>query len=598
MSTYHIRGKNKTVNIDDGDPLAVGGEGKIFIDGGMVYKIYLNPDYMIPDAKIDELKLLTRSNIIKPEDVLLDGNNRPVGINMKYVDGHPLCKLFVNKFKKEHNVDNRVLFKIIDISKETVVHIHDKSFLMVDGNEGGYIVSKDFTNVFFIDVNAYQTPHFPADAIKLFIKDFHTQGYTEYTDWFSWGVVMCWLLVGIHPFKGTHPKYPGKDLDVTLQRMKDNVSIYNKDVRMPALFSRNLHAIPSNYTHWFIDEFEKGKRTLPPGMPTQIMITPVYTKIIRGTKNFDIVELKSFDGDVLQFRKIAGRSIITIREDSPSTFGNDVNIFSHFVDSVKIVQLSDRHDKSVQTMGDVILDPLNLKPILISTCSDNEAETKARNCIFSETPDLFKFGCGLSATSRFVSNNILYVKNGKHLYEMDFRSINGKILVSHNKVWNVLRDSSKMFDGFLGQRGLDKVFLYIPFPDNHIFVVKQIPELNSYRLVEGKYQNGVCMIIGKTRSEYDKIILRFLIDGTYDCRIIKDVDLGSINFAVLDNGICASLEVADGNSTLDLFRNKPFKPEIKSISDPDLNADMSLWKDGTNLLFSSGHKLYGIKMRK
>jgi len=61
---YFVRGKQ--INLDQNNFVAKGGEGRIFQLGGVCYKIYENPNKMIPEAKIKELQILNSPNIVKP----------------------------------------------------------------------------------------------------------------------------------------------------------------------------------------------------------------------------------------------------------------------------------------------------------------------------------------------------------------------------------------------------------------------------------------------------------------------------------------------------------------------------------------------------
>jgi hypothetical protein len=575
MAKYLIRGKNKVVDLNISDPLAVGGEGKIFLQGSTIYKIYLNPDDMIPDGKIRELKSLTRDNIIKPEDVILDSNRKPVGITMPYVDGHPLCKFFVDRFRKKNNVDKDFDSRMISISKDTITHIHNKNCLMVDGNEMGYIVSKDFKNVYFIDINAYQTPSYPADAINILVKDFHSDKFSEITDWFSWAVVICWLMTGIHPYKGGHPSYMDQSEADLIERMKKNVSIFNSNALLPSFVKNKISNLPQNYKSFFVDEFEHGKRLLPPDMVDSVILTPMCTRTIRGNNNFSITLLKAFNNDIVTYNYFCGKDVVTTRNSSKTT---------HYIYNDEYVHSSKD--------GNMILSPVNMTPVFIESCSNSEVEYSPRHCKLEYHMGMYYLKCG-ERTSRFILDNTLYLKDENNLYEIILKEVGSKIIITHKNCWKVLRNSGVMFDGFLYQRGLEKCFLYIPNPRYHTMSIKNIPELENYRIIDGRFRNGVCMIIGRKKSSYDKLIFRFGKDGSYDCRIIKDVDLNSINFAVLDNGICASIEL----NSIDIFRNIPNDSELNSIIDNSIDQSFLLWSTGSGLLFSNDNELYSIKSK-
>src|SRR5262245_34856578 len=83
MDVY-IRGGG-SVSLSQADFVAQGGEGSVYVKGSLAYKIYSDPQKMIPAAKLQELSALTAPNIIKPQDVLLNSRHTPVGYTMKRV---------------------------------------------------------------------------------------------------------------------------------------------------------------------------------------------------------------------------------------------------------------------------------------------------------------------------------------------------------------------------------------------------------------------------------------------------------------------------------------------------------------------------------
>jgi len=523
-----------------------------------------------------ELGVLTRPNIIKPEEILMDGNGKSVGFTMKFAPGYPLTEFFTNGFRKDNNILDSTINDIVKIIVDTIAFIHSNGCLIVDGNELSYIVNKLFKDVFLIDVDSYQTKSYKPTAIHDNTRDLHTVGYSPLTDWFGAAIVLCWLYVGVHPFSGgKHPKYTKKGIENMVDRMKNNISIFNKDVKLSKR-TRDLSCIPDNYKSWFIDLFENGNRCPPPGAPGRIVLTPVYTKKVKGTNNFDIVLLKEFSGDVVLYRRTSGSTIVTTIETSEQG-----SKYSYFVNN-KLVLSSDSN-------VDVLLSKISSTPAF-ALYKDGKFEFKSPQGYTSG----YQFG-----TSKFMLDNTLYIKNDGDLISVALNeTIFGstkRITASAENSWNVMPHSSIMMDGFLLQKALGNQYLYIPVPSKNQCMIIKVPELDGYRIVSGKYNNNVCMLVGKKGSVYNKIILRFCHDfSMHDCRVIEDVDIDSINFAVLDNGICASIE--DGK--LVLFRNTPNDPGLKSIEDPELNSSMRLWSDGAGILASIDNKLYSIKMRK
>ena len=74
-----VAGKHKRT-LTQNDFKAQGGEGVVYVQGGTAYKIYADPNKMIPTPKIEELARLTHSNIIRPKKSCWTGRVSPSAI--------------------------------------------------------------------------------------------------------------------------------------------------------------------------------------------------------------------------------------------------------------------------------------------------------------------------------------------------------------------------------------------------------------------------------------------------------------------------------------------------------------------------------------
>ncbi len=241
----------------DRDFKCKGGEANLYIRGGIAYKICHNPSIMIPEAKVKELQALDSPLIIKPINYIFD-ETVLIGFTMKALDDTcvPLVKLFTNGFRDAHNISNDHIIALCQNIKAETQDIHSKNILIVDGNELNYMVEDDFVTPYFIDVNSWKTPSFPATAIMPSIKDFSTKGFSVLTDWFSFAIISFQLFIGMHPFGGIVDGFKKKDL---AGRIKANVSILNPKVTVPAA-ARDFSLIPAAYMDWYFKLFEKGER--------------------------------------------------------------------------------------------------------------------------------------------------------------------------------------------------------------------------------------------------------------------------------------------------------------------------------------------------
>jgi len=559
---YFVRGKNK-INLTQKDFVSKGGEGSIYRKGNIIYKIYTDSTKMISEAKIQELSLISSPNVIKPKDIILNKKNTSVGFTMDEAIGASLCKLFTKSFRDRNNIRNDCIIELVENIKKTINLIHKAKCLIVDGNEFNYIINdKDFTTPFFIDVNSYQTPSFPATAIMLSIKDFHSNKFSALTDWFSFAIIACQLFVGIHPFKGKHPNYKKNDLE---KRMIDNVSIFNSKVRVPSV-TRDFSSIPNYYLDWFVNLFEKGIRSLPPALPGTTKIVPVKITVYQTTDSFEINLLQEFEEDILYHNIHYG--IPVVKTENKIYIG--------------------RTDYKVTSNTEVLMSPKYITPILVKI---------ENNKVFFKSLDNKEISSfNLECEDKMVINNTLYLRNKGKLIEIEFHETQ-KIIPIVKTVWDIMPNSSEMFSGIIYQSILGKSCLTIPNPElNKLSSCANVlvPELDSYKIIDAKHDSRVVMLIGFKDNSYDRIVLRFSKDYIkYDVRIEKDINYSGINFVTLDNGVV----ISNDDDIIEIFFKEIGQDKIKKIQDTNINSTMKLCKDKTKVMFFKNNKIYNIKVK-
>ena len=275
-----VSGKN--IRLGKSCFVAQGGEGSVYAKDGVAYKIYSDPKKMISESKINELSKLTLKNIIKPLDIITS-NRKPVGYTMKFLrNTFPLCQVFTKSFRTRHNIQQDTILNLVYKLRDLVEHVHSKKILIVDLNEMNFLVGNKFKTPYAIDVDSYQTQSFSATAIMESIRDRHCNGkFTQGSDWFSFAILSFQLFVGIHPYKGKHPTVKTMD-----ERMKLNISVLNKNVRIPKA-CQDLSVIPDKFMKWFKMVLEDGER-IPPPVDAKISNRRIKIDRISGSDNFSI----------------------------------------------------------------------------------------------------------------------------------------------------------------------------------------------------------------------------------------------------------------------------------------------------------------------
>jgi hypothetical protein len=545
----------------DTDFKCKGGEANLYIRGGIAYKICHTPSIMIPEAKVKELQALDSPLIVKPIDYIFD-ESILIGFTMKALDAScvPLVKLFTNSFRDAHAITNDHIIALCQNIKDETHDIHSKNILIVDGNELNYMVDDDFVTPYFIDVNSWKTPNFPATAIMPSIKDFATKGFSVYTDWFSFAVVSFQLFIGMHPFGGIADGFKKKDL---AGRIKANVSILNPKVIVPDA-ARDFSLIPAAYMDWYFKLFEKGERILPPALPGDAGIISVQVILVQSTNNFEIQEIKEYPDDVVYYGNFFGRKITKTKKKlyvNKAGFNINPGVEIMYVMPEMVPLFIKIHENHINFFTPDV--PLTVKDVNIK-CSN-----------------------------MMIINNILYLKNRGKIVEMHFEMFGATVVPTPKKVWKCEEQSSEMFSGVIAQSLLGDAFLVIPH-DGKCKNVK-VPELDDYRVIDAKYDNGICVIIGHKDNQYDKLIFKFDAGVKYNLRIIEDVDYLPINFVTLDNGVCIMINEDD---SVEIFLNRLDKNDVKRIEDPEIHSTMKLTKDGIVAMFMKGNKVFSIKTKK
>jgi len=552
-----------TVSLTQKDFLSSGGQGNVYAKGNTAYKVYKDPKKMIPTAKIDELSVMTDANIIRPDKVLLDSRNKPVGYTMRYVrDVYSLCQLFPPAFKKRHKLDEKQILELVLFFRGLVEHTHSKGILIVDLNEMNYLVSHSFNEIYGIDVDSYQTPGFPATAIMESIRDRHVKNaqFSAVTDWFSWGIVTFQMWMGIHPYKGKHPSI--KDMDA---RMLQNISVFNADVSVPKICP-DVNAIPQAFRDWFRAVFEGGQRVPPPLDAQAVIVIHPVVKTVSGTDNFEIVMYSDLKHDIISYHWFDGQE----------AFMTTGGLFVHRNLDSKVP--TNAHIGATPVLNHVVAVYLDKGHVVVY-----DATTK------NNIPTILDGEAIMSYDGRF------YVKKGLEMFELQFVEIGQTVQCSARVSGSVMEKASRIFDGVVMQDVVGAWYATLFPRANHCYQVK-IDELKDYQIVAAKYDNNVLMVVASKQGVYDKFIFRFdETFTTYDVRIVEDVPMHEPNFVVLPNGICSHMTTEE---KLELFLNRKDKPDTKVVEDPVLSGDMRLFHKGTKLMFARGSEVYTISMKK
>jgi len=557
-----LKNKGTTVELSKRHFLAQGGEASIYVRDGISYKIYTDRSHMIPLAKIEELAGISRPEVMRPEDVLLDEHGVPIGCTMRFVDNaHALCQLFTMAFKQRNGVTPDRVARMVENMQEVLLHVHEKGVLVVDLNEMNLLADKGFGKVSWIDVDSWQTPGFPATAIMDSVRDWNAKSFTDLSDWFSFAVVTFQLWMGIHPYKGTHPQVKGM-----VERMRAGLSVFNKSVTIPKMCPP-LDSIPDRLRAWYKAVLEDGQRVLPPDAVGMSAAIAPKVQLIAGTDHISITEFLSYAQDVLHFEALGPHRL------------------AFTADGLWVGKTLFRGVPPTARAG------LGPKQRVVVAESRN-GWFDLRDLLLNKPIDL-----NMRAEAVMSHDGRIYFKSGDHVHEVSFLEMpDGSAKASARQVASVMPSATRLFDGVAVQDMLGawyaSVFL-LPGRSHQL----HLKELDGWKLLDAKYDNGVLMAVGAKGGKYDRWVFVLQADFSgYVCREhLKDIAYTGLNFVVLETGVCAHI---DEQERLELFANKPAATQAKVVDDPVLTSAMKLHKCGPNVLFAQGQKLYKLSTRK
>jgi len=292
--------KGTGVNLSKRDFVAQGGQGAVYVKGGRAFKIYHKPQDMIPQQKMGHLSAISHPSVIAPEEEVLSAKKKRIGYTMQFVrDTYAMCQLFPRVFKERHGLRPSTVLDLVLQLREALLSIHQCKVHVIDFNELNILVANDFSAPFIIDVDSFQTPGYPATVIMPSVRDWHTpvKDYGEGSDWFSFAIVTFQLFIGIHPYKGRHPKVKGLE-----ERMKANISVFDKDVRMPKA-CYTLDTIPAAYKDWYQKVLVDGQRHEPPE-DANVVAVSVPIIVVKHSDKLDIQYVREIAMDHDDIRQL------------------------------------------------------------------------------------------------------------------------------------------------------------------------------------------------------------------------------------------------------------------------------------------------------
>lgn len=560
--TIHISNVGN-VTLTDKNYIAAGGQGQIFKVNNMAVKIYHDKTKMIPEDKIIELSKISSKYVLKPINIAYS-KNAFAGFTMDFLpNSNPICKLFTKAYKTNNNISIQDIVELVKHMQKTVQEIHDSECLIVDLNEMNLMVPENnHKEAYFIDVDSFQTKHHRATAIMDSIRDrtIKNNQWSILSDWYSFSIIAFQLYIGIHPYKGSHPKYKPAEWQ---KRMDDNVSVFDKSVSLPSVCNP-FTVIPSKMLDWMKDVYMKNDRSIPPDIDASVpIVVPDQIITIQGNETFEISDIFSFKDHMREVYEFFGVKY----------FISDRNIYK---DGVTIREIPDKPDK-------IALCASYSHDVIVCTLKNSMLKFEKLNGEIISS---------IKAKSIMIYDNIAYAIMDDGLYENTFKEMNGRLFHSLRKISNVSELTTQAYPGVIYQNLLSRHYMTVPV--GPVVFAGDIVELSGHRILSMKRCRNIIVVISECNKEYVRTVLKFKESSfkfEYECRVDKDIDFDDINMAVLVNGIVI-LQVDGGK--IQIF--KEFG-KVKEIEKVPFSSDMQLKSFGNSVYLMSDKNFYILKLK-
>lgn len=559
----HVKGGGD-VNLSKNDFVAAGGEGQIYAKGSTAYKIYIDPNRMIPEGKIQELSRITDKNVNKPSKIITDSRGKPIGYTTTFIrKAVPLCSMFPRAYRDRNGITPIMTLSLIKRLQDMIRNIHYANILVVDLNEMNFLINTNHDKIYGIDVDSYQTPHFPATALMDTVRDRHSTKnvFNEGTDWFAYAITSFQMFCGIHPYKGKHTNIKGLDA-----RMMANISVLHPDVRVPKAVLP-FTVIPQNWKDWYTAVFHDGKRVAPPTSAMSTILFAPRVVTVTGSGNVIITDLNF------------------------NVMGNIKRVFHHFGHTVICT------DEMIYSNAHPMHKPDNFNYLTAFTNKSNEpiiAWSDNNKLKLRNLTRRYDIPIDIDVDSMVSYDGRLLIKSRTHILEINFTETGGKVIATGKVIGNVMEHATKLYSGVATQNLLGSMFVSL-FPEKNSCYQVKIPELDKYRLIEAKFDKGVLMVVGIKNQKYDRLVFRFDKQYMkYDVRVVPDITNTGLNFVTLDTGVCVCLNEEE---KIEAFSTKKDSKGIKIVEDTALGGDMVLYKQGGKAIFTRGNKIYQIGMK-
>jgi hypothetical protein len=560
------------VKLQPKDYVVSGGEGAIYKPSSdIIVKLYHDKDKMRHDGMPQKLTMLSKINspfIVNPKGLVYE-NQLPIGYYMKYEEGEALAKMITTSYRQRENFGEKEAIELVHNMREAVQTAHNNKAILVDANELNWIVKrkKQLVEPKLLDVDSWKIGQWDASVIMMSIRDWHTKGFDEGSDWFSWAVITFQVFAGIHPYKGGLDGFKMNDIE---SRMKANKSVFTPNVRLNSAV-RDFNAIPGPLLDWYEAVFDHGDRSLPPSPKDISNKTPRAAMVKKAVvaKGGDVVILdKVYDG-------------------SAPIYVFPCGVVRTVADTLVDLHTKITYQKKVEGVTcEIISTQYGL--LLAEIAIDNKLTFTLLTKDGKATPIESVLNGGRLV--RF--QNRLFVAGAIGLTEVTVKIFGAPKLVTL-QMWQYLYNSTNWFHGVGVQDALGAMFLIAPFGDKSCEYIRTT-ELDGKRIINA--MAGTRYIVAITLDHVTGAYSRheFVFDDKYKTYAYKQglTSTPDLNTTMLPRGVIAYI-VDDGHMVIEA----PTSGNVTDVKDAKIKSSFTMFNFENRVVYTDDHQVWAVSLK-
>jgi hypothetical protein len=545
--------------------VAAGGEGDVYAIGDRGFKLAHDPARACPPAKLAELARIADSDVLAPRGSLHRGSRggrTVIGHELPFVaDAFTACELVPVAFRRRHGLDPTVIPALVAALRQRVAAVHAAGCLVVDLSEANVLVPQAFRTACLIDVDSFQTPSFPATAIVPAVRDPSRPGgvFDQGSDWFSFAVVAFSLFVGIHPYRGKHPRVTGLEA-----RMKAGLSVFDPAVTVPRA-CLPVGSIPEPWRSWLRAVLQHGARTTPP-VPTGGALALGAEAHPRAlSASLRMIELAQLPTEVRGLHEAHGRLVI------------------HAGDRV-IVNGAER-----LRCGHALA--LGSSPSGRPVAAWVEDGMLRLHDLEAGSP----IPCQAVARAVTSVRGMLFAACAEEVVRVELVEVGERMLAGLRRAVMVAPRSSRLWRGCVIQQLLGATTVSL-LSETGAAEQRRVPELDGHTVIDAVHERGVLVAVVAKGGAHERLVIRFWPRAGHHVLRRADLPAHAAQVVVLDTGVCVSL---DADDRLELLPRDPAAAAgPRSLEDPAVGGDWLLHGGDGRLLVAVGRRVFEVTMNR